>query len=266
MDLHETVSQAAALSPAAPNPAAEEGVVGDDPSWTATVTPADVSTPSAASVDMPDEKIAGDPPWLVAAFGEVGVHETPGAANNARIVEYHQCTSLRATDDETPWCSSFENWLMSKAGLAGTNSAQARSWLDWGVETEVQRGAVCVLRRGSDAGQGHVGNVVSWTDSHVRLISGNVGDGVCVRDFPRTLVLGYRWPKSVAASTTVRAAAAEGTLIVAEKVIQDPSIQKLIDMSGTVNATLALVFMIGHVSFLGWIAYQRILRLQNEGK
>ncbi len=62
-------------------------------------------------------------PWMDIATAELGVHEDslPGQ-HNARIVEYHQTTTLKATDDETPWCSSFVNWVMKQSGRSGTNA------------------------------------------------------------------------------------------------------------------------------------------------
>ncbi|HEX5760734.1 MAG TPA: TIGR02594 family protein [Thermoanaerobaculia bacterium] len=75
----------------------------------------------------------------------------PGLADNPRIVEYHRTTSLRATDDEVPWCSAFVNWCMREAGLRGTGSAAARSWLTWGSRLATpRRGCVTVLRRGTN--------------------------------------------------------------------------------------------------------------------
>jgi lysozyme family protein len=70
-------------------------------------------------------------PWMDIAVAELGVHEDslPGH-HNTRILEYHQCTALKATTDETAWCSSFVNWVLSKAGRRGTNSALANSWLN----------------------------------------------------------------------------------------------------------------------------------------
>ena len=65
-------------------------------------------------------------PWMAIAIAELGVHvdSLPGQ-HNARILEYHQTTTLRATDDETPWCSSFVNWVLTQSGRRGTNSAAA---------------------------------------------------------------------------------------------------------------------------------------------
>ena len=49
-------------------------------------------------------------PWLNITYAELGIREQsePGK-HNARILAYHQTTTLKATDDETPWCSSFVN-------------------------------------------------------------------------------------------------------------------------------------------------------------
>lgn len=65
--------------------------------------------------------------WMRIARGELGQREIAGAAHNPRIVAYHQTTSLRASNDETPWCASFVNWAMEKAGHKGTGSAAAIS-------------------------------------------------------------------------------------------------------------------------------------------
>ena len=72
------------------------------------------------------------PDWMQYAEGEIGVTETPGASHTQRILEYHKETSLGASDDETPWCASFANWVLKQAGIAGTNSAAARSFMQWG--------------------------------------------------------------------------------------------------------------------------------------
>ena len=78
-------------------------------------------------------------PWLEIAEREQGVAEVPGAGDNPRVVDYLMSTtlgSLENQNDETPWCSAFVNWCMEQAGIKGTNSAWARSWLDWGKEPE----------------------------------------------------------------------------------------------------------------------------------
>ncbi|MBJ6799769.1 peptidoglycan-binding protein [Geomonas sp. Red259] len=70
-----------------------------------------------------------DAPWLKIAAGEVGQKEFPRSPANPRIITYHSATSLRAISDEVAWCSAFVNWCLRQAGIAGTNSAAATSWL-----------------------------------------------------------------------------------------------------------------------------------------
>lgn len=62
------------------------------------------------------------------AKAEMGIYENsaPGK-HNKRIIEYHAVTTLKATTDETPWCSSFVNWVVKQAGYKGTDSALAKS-------------------------------------------------------------------------------------------------------------------------------------------
>lgn len=136
-----------------------------------------------------------DDPWMLAALHELGVREVPGEQASARVVEYLRSTDLDRTmalSDETPWCSAFVNWCMEVCGLVGTNSAAARSWLGWGQGlTLPRRGAVTVLTR--DKG-GHVGLFVAQTATHVRLLGGNQGNQVCVADYDKSRLLGYRVP------------------------------------------------------------------------
>lgn len=147
-----------------------------------------------------------DTPWLEIAAMQLGVHEDsrPGH-HNTRIVTYHQTTTLRATTDEVPWCSSFVNWVMTKARYTGTGSAAARSWLNWGIGLPAARpGAITVIRRkkaGADAATGsssgyHVAFLISQSASHVRLLGGNQSDSVKYSNFALESyrVEGYRWP------------------------------------------------------------------------
>ena len=108
---------------------------------------------------------------LSVAESENGVSEIKGSAHNARILEYHASTSLNARSDETPWCSSFVNWVAERVGLQGTNSASASSWKSWGrgIDGPVQ-GAVAVFRHPD--GTGHVGFVAGVTNSGKIVVFG----------------------------------------------------------------------------------------------
>ena len=83
--------------------------------------------------------------WMDIARNELGQNEIAGSRDNPRIVDYHGSTSLNASDDETPWCASFVNWVMEQAGIEGTDSAAAMSWADWGQSSELTPGAVVVV-------------------------------------------------------------------------------------------------------------------------
>jgi uncharacterized protein (TIGR02594 family) len=137
-----------------------------------------------------------DSPWLDVAFKEIGVKEVAGLTDNPRILEYAATTTLRAQSDEVPWCSSFANWVFKQCAIKGTDSAAARSWLNWGQECSARVGALVVLKRGDSSFQGHVGFVVDIGPIFVSVLGGNQSDQVKVSKFLKTKVIGYRWPKA----------------------------------------------------------------------
>lgn len=150
---------------------------------------------------LPDKDLTrpGDPPWMTVASNEVGVKEYPGNGENPRIVEYLRSTNLSAPDsarDETPWCSAFANWCVEKSGYAGTDSAWARSWLNWGSAiTKPRHGCIAVLQR--NVNNGHVGFYLGATANGIRLLGGNQSNEVKVSTYKKTDVLGYRLPQNL---------------------------------------------------------------------
>ncbi len=144
----------------------------------------------------PADRVPSD--WMEIARAELGTKQVAGARSNPRILEYLRSTTLgrwAASRDETAWCSAFANWTMSRAGIEGTGSAMARSWMGWGVELEVpMAGCIVVLSRGRPP-KGHVGFFVKRTTTgKVQLLGGNQGDKVSLASYPASRVLGYRWP------------------------------------------------------------------------
>lgn len=141
---------------------------------------------------------AAPPRWLTIARAEMGQREVRGeGAHNPRILEYLATTSLGRwgrSRDETAWCSAFANWCMQRAGLEGTGSAMARSWLGWGIDLQEPRaGCIVVLARGAPPA-GHVGFYLQRDGEMVRVLGGNQANAVSVQPYPRARVLGYRWP------------------------------------------------------------------------
>lgn len=130
--------------------------------------------------------------WMVIAEGEKGIKEITGISSHTpRILEYHAMTTLKAKADEVPWCSSFMNWVMHRAGYPITRSAAAKSWMKWGKEVPLQYGAIVILKR---TGGHHVGFYTGETANTVYLLGGNQADAVNVRQYKKELVLSARMP------------------------------------------------------------------------
>ena len=111
-----------------------------------------------------------------------------------RIAEFHR-TTLAATTDETPWCSSFANWCIMKAGQPRTNSAAARSWIGWGTALDAPRlGCITVFSRPPNPSSGHVALFVETEGDRIRVLGGNQSDQVNIASYPQARLLGSRWP------------------------------------------------------------------------
>jgi uncharacterized protein (TIGR02594 family) len=136
-----------------------------------------------------------EPKWMAIARGELGVKEAPGAASNPRVEEYQRAVGMRQ-DDEVPWCAAFTGWCLEQAGIESTNSGAARSYARWGVELKEPRvGCVVVLWREMVKGpHGHVGFFEREDSKGIWMLSGNQGNAVTVKPFPRRRLLCFRWP------------------------------------------------------------------------
>jgi uncharacterized protein (TIGR02594 family) len=162
-----------------------------------------VKTPTPPVVVTPVAGITNS--WMKIASKEKGQEEFKGKNHNPVIIKYHASTTLKAKADETPWCSSFVNWVMQQAKIQGTNSAAAASWLTWGQKCSAKSGAITVIRDAKAANSSlttsgnHVGFLVRETATHYELLGGNQSNMVRVTLFPKSswTLRGYRWPKTV---------------------------------------------------------------------
>lgn len=175
-----------------------DGIVGPK-TWALLIPQTTVTT----AIDRPLTPIA---PWFDIALAEMGISEIPGVNHNQRIIDYHAATTLKATTDEIPWCSSFVNWVMAQSGLNGTNSALAKSWTDWGIAIEKPiKGDIVVIRRKGkkqDAATGsatgyHVGFYVNASPAVISILGGNQGNQVKKSNFLLRSyeIVAYRRPK-----------------------------------------------------------------------
>ena len=140
-----------------------------------------------------------EPSWLAIARAEVDVAACPAGSNNPRITQYHAGTNIEGYDDKVSWCSSFINWTLGQAGIAGTSSALARSWLEWGqcLDTPVS-GCIAVLwREEPESWKGHVGYFLRQEGRSIILLGGNQLGAVREHRYGMETVLSYRWPKNM---------------------------------------------------------------------
>jgi len=135
------------------------------------------------------------PLWLKEALLDLGkgVAEITGPEDNPDIVEAHSYTTLKAKDDETPWCSSEMCKWMERASVPSTRSAAAASWGTWGRELKNgQLGCVVVMSR---TGGNHVALYLDEDDVGVYCLGGNEGNRVSVRRYSWDRVSHFRWPE-----------------------------------------------------------------------
>jgi len=140
-------------------------------------------------------------PWMEHAFKEMGQHRYAGPENSPWVLEYLSQVGSFA-DDETSWCSAFANWCMKRAGIQGSGKPNAKSWLIWGTgiaQSTPCFGCVAVFTRPPGGWRGHVTFVVGDVAGDLRCLGGNQTVGahkssVCIKTYPRSRLLGLRWP------------------------------------------------------------------------
>lgn len=131
------------------------------------------------------------------AAGELGVKEISGRNNNPVIVKYAKEAGFTSiTDDETPWCSIFVNWVCKEAGVQRSGKANARSWLYVGIPVSHPRpGDVVIFWRDSpNSWKGHVGFFMGFSKnlSQVFVLGGNQRNSVSIQGYDADKVLGFR--------------------------------------------------------------------------
>lgn len=160
-----------------------------------------------ADIDgVPDDA----PPWFAGLYADLGLKEITGKKHNPKVVAYFRDAGFAGIkDDETAWCAACVNAHLERAGYQGSKSLAARSFERWGKPLAKPRvGCIVPMWRGSKTGwQGHVGLYVGETKTHVLVLGGNQGDAVSIAKYPKSRVLGYRWPRTAIELKTSQAAA-----------------------------------------------------------
>jgi uncharacterized protein (TIGR02594 family) len=153
------------------------------------------------------------PPWLLKMRSMNGLSETPGAADNTKILAMADNIAAIFPDmksycdgynhDSIPWCGLTVADCMATYGIRppfvkGSDTdcfLWARSWADdpnYIVLKTPRLGCVVVLTR---SGGGHVSLYESTSGSNYMLRGGNQSDAINLAPFPKSNVVALVWPK-----------------------------------------------------------------------
>jgi len=157
------------------------------------------------------------PPWLQTMRACIGIVETPGAADNPKIMAMRDTIAETYDDmaaycasykhDATPWCGLAAAYCMTMAGIRPPYQPPpapdtdrwlwARCWgddLEWGTRlTKPQLGCVVVLTR---SGGGHVTFYESTSGNNYICCGGNQSDAINKSSYPISSVVALMWPKA----------------------------------------------------------------------
>lgn len=134
---------------------------------------------------------------LVEARKELGVVETPGAADNPVIIGWAKEVGLARTygDDAIPWCGLFAAVVAKRANWTPVKDPLwARNWAKFGraVEpSEAALGDVLVFVRD---GGGHVGFYVGEDAGYFHVLGGNQSDAVTITRIGKSRCIAVRRP------------------------------------------------------------------------
>jgi uncharacterized protein (TIGR02594 family) len=144
----------------------------------------------------------GAPPWLAAAWREIGAREEP--ENRGPIIRRF-IVEGKCGEEGEPWCSIFANAKLESVGIRGTRSPSSQSFRHDANFVQLAGpalGAIVVFWRTSKAsGLGHVGFYVGEGGGYIATLGGNEGDMVQVEPLPKVAgtfgLVGYYWPASL---------------------------------------------------------------------
>lgn len=129
------------------------------------------------------------------ALALYGTTETPGAANNAKIMAWaHELGLDNAySADSIPWCGLFVAYVVKKADKVPVRDPLwARNWANWGVASATPSlGDILVFVRD---GGGHVGFYIAEDDTAYHVLGGNQSDKVCFTRIAKNRCIAVRSP------------------------------------------------------------------------
>lgn len=130
---------------------------------------------------------------------EIGTLEWQNGSNPKVLVYYADAGHAWVKSDEVAWCAAFVGAMLARAGLKGTGSLAARSYLDWGTPValeDAKPGDIVIFSRGKSKVYGHVAFYVRHDEKTITVVGGNQRDMVSEAPYsrtnPNTALLGVR--------------------------------------------------------------------------
>jgi uncharacterized protein (TIGR02594 family) len=153
----------------------------------------DTPTKERQSLMSPESNSGGTPMQIASQF--LGKNEQSNRQELAAF--FDKAGGPHLDPAKTAWCARFVNSVLATAGVKGTGSDMARSFLNIGTPVKPQQaeaGDVIVFPRGRSGTLGHVGFVkdVDLQNNTVTILSGNTGGAVRTETRSLSGALGIR--------------------------------------------------------------------------
>lgn len=111
------------------------------------------------------------------------------------LIKYMKDGGVGLDPATTAWCAAYVNASLAQAGMKGTGSNLARSFMNWGTGVDKpQKGDLAVFSRGDPKGPyGHVGFFEGYDkDGNIIVLGGNQNDAVSRKTYEAERLLGFR--------------------------------------------------------------------------
>lgn len=129
------------------------------------------------------------------AEAEIGTVEWAKGDNPKVVAYFRDSGNAGVKSDATAWCAAFVGAMLHRAGMQGTGSLAARSYLKWGDgvnRDQAKPGDIVIFKRGNSQWEGHVAFFVRDNGSTITVLGGNQADAVNRRAYRADALLGIR--------------------------------------------------------------------------
>lgn len=165
------------------------------------LTMADFNNDKTIPMKIIEQTQAADPAGMVNATSHmelatafIGMNERDPQARTVLSQFFKETIGQTVDPAKTPWCATFVSSVLNGAGVGGTNSLLARSYLNWGrAVQDPQIGDVVVFGSSKGPENGHVGFFAGYDNNgRIKVLGGNQSNAVTITSFGTNRLLGFR--------------------------------------------------------------------------